>query len=70
MKRTFIQTKEFSRNWDKLGFRDTDLRRLELELVQNPAEKDDLKESEKVKIKRMIELLRKELRRKNYEQYI
>lgn len=36
MKRTFIQTKEFSRNWDKLSFTDTDLRRLELELLRNP----------------------------------
>lgn len=33
MTRTFIQTKEFSKNWDKLGFKDSDLRRLELELI-------------------------------------
>jgi len=26
MVRTFIQTREFSRNWDKLGFKDEDLR--------------------------------------------
>ena len=30
MTRTFIQTKEFSSNWDRLGFNDYDLRRLEL----------------------------------------
>ncbi|MCI8543000.1 MAG: type II toxin-antitoxin system RelE/ParE family toxin [Lachnospiraceae bacterium] len=36
MQRTFIQTREFSRNWDRLGFRDVDLRKLELELLQNP----------------------------------
>ena len=30
MVRTFIQTREFSRNWDKLGFKDEDLRKLEL----------------------------------------
>ena len=29
MVRTFIQTREFSRNWDKLGFKDEDLRKLE-----------------------------------------
>ena len=36
MTRTFIQTMEFSRNWDRLGFQDSDLRRLELELLFNP----------------------------------
>ena len=36
MTRTFIQTKEFSKNWDRLGFNDDDLRRLELELLKNP----------------------------------
>ncbi|MCD8068651.1 MAG: type II toxin-antitoxin system RelE/ParE family toxin [Lachnospiraceae bacterium] len=36
MTRTFIQTTEFSRNWDRLGLRDTDLRRLELQLLNNP----------------------------------
>lgn len=36
MTRTFIQTKEFSKNWDKLGFNDSDLRRLEEELIHNP----------------------------------
>lgn len=34
--RTFIQTKEFSKNWDKLGFDDYDLRRLEEELIHDP----------------------------------
>ena len=36
MFRTFIQTREFSKNWDKLGFRDEDLRKLELTLLENP----------------------------------
>ena len=36
MTKTFIQTNEFSRNWDELGFDDEDLRKLELELLKNP----------------------------------
>ncbi|MBS5063952.1 MAG: type II toxin-antitoxin system RelE/ParE family toxin [Hungatella hathewayi] len=36
MTKTFIQTIEFSKNWDKLGFDDDDLRRLELEIASNP----------------------------------
>lgn len=32
MTKTFIQTKEFTKNWDRLGFDDADLRKLELEL--------------------------------------
>ncbi len=36
MKRTFIQTKEFSRRWDSLGLSDKDLQRLEEELLKNP----------------------------------
>ncbi|SCY49743.1 RelE toxin of RelE / RelB toxin-antitoxin system [Pseudobutyrivibrio sp. AR14] len=36
MTRTFIQTKEFSRNWDDLGFDDEDLRVLELDIMKNP----------------------------------
>lgn len=36
MTRTFIQTKEFSRNWDELGFNDDDLRRLELQIMSDP----------------------------------
>ena len=36
MTRTFIQTKEFSSNWDRLGFNDYDLRRLELDIMTNP----------------------------------
>ena len=36
MTRTFIQTSEFSHNWDDLGFNDDDLRRLEWEILQNP----------------------------------
>ena len=35
LRRTIIQTKEFSRNWDNLGFTDDDLRRLELEIMSN-----------------------------------
>ena len=35
MTKTFIQTKEFSSNWDRLGYRDDDLRRLELDLMEN-----------------------------------
>ena len=35
MIRTFIQTREFSKNWDKLGLKDEDLRKLELELLEN-----------------------------------
>lgn len=30
MTKTFIQTKEFSKNWEELGFDDEDLRKLEL----------------------------------------
>lgn len=36
MTKTFIQTNEFSRNWNELGFDDEDLRKLELELLKNP----------------------------------
>lgn len=35
MRRTFVQTHEFSRNWDRLGFVDDDLRNLlEAELAR------------------------------------
>ena len=34
--RTFIQTREFSRRWDDLGFDDEDLRLLEIEIMKNP----------------------------------
>lgn len=34
--RTFIQTHEFARQWEKLGFDDEDLRRLELMIMKNP----------------------------------
>ena len=37
MTRTFIQSCEFSREGDKLGFDDEDLRQLELDILQNPA---------------------------------
>lgn len=36
IKRTFIQTRAFSRSWEALNFNDTDLRRLENELLHNP----------------------------------
>ena len=36
MTRTFIQTHEFSRNWDNLGFDDEDLRLLELDIKKHP----------------------------------
>ena len=36
MTRTFIQTHEFSRRWDELGFDDDDLRKLELDIMNNP----------------------------------
>lgn len=36
MTRTFIQTNEFARNWDRLGFSDDDMRRLELEILKDP----------------------------------
>lgn len=35
MTKTFIQTDEFSKNWEELGFNDDDLRKLELELLNN-----------------------------------
>lgn len=36
MTRTFVQTKEFSKNWDELGFNDDDLRKLEIDIMSNP----------------------------------
>lgn len=36
MTRTFIQTNEFSKNWDNLGFNDDDMRRLELMILPDP----------------------------------
>ncbi len=36
MTRTFIQTPEFSRNWDNLGFDDDDLRLLEIDILEHP----------------------------------
>lgn len=36
IKRTFIQTNVFTKSWESLGFTDTDLRRLENELLFNP----------------------------------
>lgn len=36
MTKTFIQTAEFTKNWDRLGYTDDDLRRLELEILRDP----------------------------------
>ena len=36
MTRTFIQTNEFSKNWDILGFDDEDLHILELSILEHP----------------------------------
>ena len=36
LKRTFIQTKEFSKNWDRLVFLDDDLHRLEMMILSDP----------------------------------
>lgn len=36
MTRTFIQTTEFTQNWERLGRIDQDLRRLEMEILKNP----------------------------------
>lgn len=36
MTRTFIQTKEFSNNWDHLGLDDDNLRKLEYDIMINP----------------------------------
>lgn len=36
MTRTFIQTNEFSKNWDILGFDDEDLRLLALSILEHP----------------------------------
>lgn len=36
MTRTFIQTSEFAKNWERLGLTDSDLRRLEIEILNNP----------------------------------
>ena len=36
MNRTFIQTEEFSKRWDALGFNDDDLRMLENDIGNNP----------------------------------
>jgi len=36
MTRTFIHTKEFTKNWEALGLSDDELRRLEYEIMKNP----------------------------------
>ena len=37
MDRTFVQTTEFSKRWDALGLNDDDLRRLEIDILQDPS---------------------------------
>lgn len=70
MIRTFIQTKEFTRNWKLLGLSDDDMRRLELALLKNPEtiylitiypkkEKDNLTKAECNNIKKMLQILEK-----------
>ena len=36
MTRTYIQTTEFTGKWEKLGFTDEELRKLELEILRQP----------------------------------
>lgn len=36
MQRTFIQTSEFERNWETLGFSDDNLQKLEQEILKHP----------------------------------
>ena len=36
MTRTFIETNEFTRRWEQLGFTDEDLRKLENSILENP----------------------------------
>lgn len=36
MQRTFIQTSEFEKNWETLGFSDEHLRKLEQEILKQP----------------------------------
>lgn len=52
MKRTFIQTKEFTKNWERLGLNDDDLRRLELEIMENPSSAPVIKGTGKLRKKR------------------
>jgi len=49
MTRTFIQTKEFSKNWEELGYSDEDLRRLELEIMKNPKAGEVIPETGKLR---------------------
>ena len=68
MTRTFIQTDEFSRNWDEFGFTDDDLRRLEFDIMMNPhkypvmqgtkKQKDNLSKQERNNINIYIDRLR------------
>lgn len=55
MIRTFIQTSEFVKNWEHLGFADSDLQRLELELLKNPKTGDVIRGTGKLrKMQRII----------------
>lgn len=36
MRREFVETREFTKNWQVLGFTDKDLARLQAELLENP----------------------------------
>lgn len=36
MTKTFIQTSEFIKNWERIGFSEDDLRRLQIEILKDP----------------------------------
>lgn len=55
MTRTFIQTQEFVRNWERLSLDDSELRRLELEILKNP------KVAERNNISKMIQMLERSI---------
>lgn len=52
MKRTFIQTQEFTKNWERLGLNDEDLRKLELEIMENPSNAPVIKGTGRLRKKR------------------
>lgn len=49
MTRMFIQTAEFTKNWERLGLTDDDLRRLELEILRNPKAGDVIRGTGKLR---------------------
>ena len=59
MTRTFIQTHEFTRKWDDLGFDDEDLRLLEMDIMRNPDKYPVMKGTGG--LRKMIEALKKSL---------